>query len=219
MKREQLYSYYPVFLNISGKKCVVFGGGQIALRKVRGLLEHGARVAVISPVLCPDLAQLAHSKEIKALHREYRGGDLKGAFVAIAATDNSEINRKVAEEAHMNAILVNVVDDAKKSNFILPSYTRQGDVTIAVSTAGRSPALARKIRAMLEQYLGAEYASLSLLIDEVRTEVTRQGIKVSSDAWQEAIDLDLLVELVRKGDGEKARSILLSHLKRLQNNH
>ncbi len=112
MKREQQSSYYPVFLNISGKKCVVFGGGQVALRKVRVLLEHGAKVEVISPALCPELAQLAGSGEIKAFRRTYVKGDLKGAFVTIAATDDSETNLKVAGEARRNAIMVNVVDDA-----------------------------------------------------------------------------------------------------------
>ena len=216
MKRERPAAYYPVFLNIRGKRCVVVGGGQVALRKVSALLEHGAKVEVISPALCPELAQLADDGEITALCREYGRGDLKGAFVAIAATDDSETNLKVAEEARLNAVLVNVVDDAKNSNFILPSYVRRGDVTIAVSTAGKSPALARKIRTRLEKDFGDEYASLALLLDEVRTEVRRQGIQFNGDAWQEAIDLDLLVELVRKGDSEKARALLFSNLKRQQ---
>jgi len=216
MKREQLSSYYPLFLNINGKRCVVFGGGQVALRKVRVLLEHGAKVEVISPALCPELAQLADDGEIKVLLRKYRGGDLKGAFVTIAATDDSEINLKVARQAQRHAILVNVVDDAENSNFILPSYVRRGDVIIAVSTAGKSPALARKIRTRLEETFGDEYASVALLIDEVRAKVKRQGMQVNGDAWQEAIDLDLLVELVRNGDSEKARDILFSNLKKQQ---
>ncbi len=214
MKKERPSAYYPLFLNIRSRRCVVFGGGQVALRKVRVLLEHEAKVEVISPALCPELARLAADGDIKALRREYGRGDLKKTFVAIAATDDSETNLKVAEEARMNAILVNVVDDAENSNFILPSYVRRGDVTIAVSTAGRSPALARKIRTRLEKIFGDEYASLALLIDEVRTEVKRQGIKINGDAWHEALDLDLLVELVRKGDRKKARAILFSNLKR-----
>lgn len=216
MRKNQPPAYYPIFLNISGKRCVVVGGGQVALRKVRALLEHGANVAVISPSLCAELGQLAGSGEISVSHREYQSGDLKGAFVAIAATDDSETNLKIAEEARRKAVLVNVVDDAELSSFILPSYLRRGDVTLAVATAGRSPALARKIRTRLEKDFGDEYASLALLLDEVRAEVKRQGIKVNGDAWQEALDLDLLVDLVRRGDNEKARGILLRNLKRQQ---
>ncbi len=215
-KRAQLSPCYPIFLNISGRRCVVVGGGQVALRKVRALLEHKANVKVISPDLCAELGQLAESGEIHVLNREYRAGDLKGVFVAIVATNDSETNLKVAGEARSNAVLVNVVDDAENSSFILPSYLRRGDITIAVSTAGRSPALARKIRIKLEKDFGDEYASLALLIDEVRDEVKRQGMKLNGDAWQEALDLDLLSELVRRGNNEEAKTILLSNLKRQQ---
>lgn len=214
--RDQLPSYYPIFLNISGKKCLVVGGGQVALRKVRTLLEHRANVEVISPDLCPELSQLVESGEISVLRREYRTGDLKDVLIATAATNDNQTNLKVADEARRNAVLVNVVDDAENSNFILPSYVRRGDVTIAISTAGRSPALARKIRTRLEKDFGDEYASLAVLIDEARAEVKRQGIKVDGDAWQEALDLDLLCDLVRRGDREKARDVLLRNLKTRQ---
>ena len=213
MKEEsQVSAYYPVFLNISGRKCVVVGGGQVALRKVNVLLEHGADVKVISPDLCPELVQLAGSGEIRSLNREYRTGDLAGAFVAIAATDNIDINRQVVAEARSKAVLTNVVDDAENSDFIVPSYLRRGQVTIAVSTAGKSPALARKIRSTLEKELGEEYALLALLINEVRAEVKREGIKIDGDGWQEALDLDLLLGLLRRGEREKAKATLLSNL-------
>ncbi|MBA7481422.1 MAG: bifunctional precorrin-2 dehydrogenase/sirohydrochlorin ferrochelatase [Dehalococcoidia bacterium] len=215
-KRGHPPIYYPISLNISGKRCVVVGGGQVALRKVRTLLEHKAKVEVISPDLCSELGQLAESKEIYILRRKYRAGDLKGAFVAIAAANDRETNLRVAEEAQRNAVLVNVADDAENSDFILPSYLRQGYITIAISTGGRSPALARKIRTRLEKDFGDEYASLALLIDEVRAELKRQEIKVNGDAWQEALDLDLLTDLVMRGDNEKAKAVLLSNLKRQQ---
>lgn len=217
-KRDQLPAYYPVLLNISGKRCVVIGGGQVALRKVRALLEHGANVEVISPEFCSELGQLDENGEIHVRNREYQAGDLKGVFIVIAATDNRDINLQVKNEARMNAVLVNVVDDAENSDFIVPSYLRRGDITIAVSTAGRSPALARKIRARLEKDFGEEYASLALLIDEVRTEVKRQGIKVDGDTWQEALDLDLLSGLLRRGESKKGRDILLSSIRRRESN-
>ena len=216
MKREQPSSYYPVFLNISGKRCVVVGGGQVALRKVRALLEHRANIEVISPDPCSELIELAEDGQIRVFRRHYQPGDLRKAFTAIAATDNSDINLQVVKEARRKAVLVNVADDAENSDFILPSYLRRGDVTVAISTAGRSPALARKIRTRLEKVFGDEYASLALLIDEVRTEAKQQRIDVDGDAWQEALDLDLLLELLRRNDAEKAKAILLRNLKTRQ---
>ncbi len=213
MKEEsQVSAYYPVFLNISGRKCVVVGGGQVALRKVKVLLEHGADVKVISPDPCPELVQLAGSGEIRVLAKEYQPGDLGKTFVAIAATDDSEINQRVVTEARKGAVLVNVVDDAENSDFIVPSYLRRGQVTIAVSTAGKSPALARKIRSKLEKELGDEYALLALLINDVRAEVKKEGMKIDGDRWQEALDLDLLLGLLRRGEREKAKATLLSNL-------
>ncbi len=216
MKKGQEILYYPVFLNVKGRKCVVVGGGQVALRKVTVLLEHGADVEVISPDLCLELARLARSGEIRALTREYQAGDLKNIFVAIASTDNSEINQRVVAEARRRAVLVNVVDDAENSDFIVPSYLRRGEVTIAVSTGGKSPALARKIRSKLEKELGDEYALLASLISEVRMEVRQRNIKIDSDGWQEALDLELLLDLLGKGEKEKAKTTLLSNLKAKQ---
>ena len=216
MKKGQGTIYYPVFLNVEGKKCVVVGGGQVALRKVGALLEHGAEVEVISSDLCPELAELAESGEIHAIIREYQAGDLKNAFVAIVATDNNEINRQVVAEARKRAVLVNVVDDADNSDFIVPSHLRRGEVTIAISTGGKSPALARKIRSMLEKELGDEYALLADLVGEVRAEVRQQNLRIDSDVWQEALDLDLLLDLLRKGEKERAKTILLSNLKTKQ---
>ncbi|MEE8413832.1 MAG: bifunctional precorrin-2 dehydrogenase/sirohydrochlorin ferrochelatase [Dehalococcoidales bacterium] len=208
--------YYPVSLNIRGRKCIVVGGGQVALRKVIVLLEHGANVEVISPELCPELVSLSEKGEILARTRAYREGDMKGAFVAIIATDNSEINRKIAGEAREKAVLSNVVDDAEYCDFIAPSYLRRGGISIAISTSGESPALARKIRTRLEKEFGEEYARLSSLIGRIRAEARDQNIKVSSDGWQEAIDLDLLLELLRNGQEEEAGTTLLNNLKARQ---
>jgi len=215
-KRDKLPDYYPIFLNISGKRCVVVGGGQVSLRKVKALLEHRASVEVISPDACPELNKLAEDGEISVLPRSYRAGDLEDAFIVIAATSDRDTNLEVAQEAQRKAVLVNVVNDQENSDFIAPSYVRRGDITIAVSTAGRSPALARKIRTQLEKDFGDEYASLARLIGEVRAEIKRQGIKVDGDGWQEALDLDLLIKLLREGDKEKAKTVLVSGLRKWQ---
>ncbi len=195
---------------------MVVGGGEVALRKVKALLEFRANVDVVSPELCPELTALAESGQIRVFRRHYQPGDLQGALIAIAATDNSDINQKVVKEARSKAVLVNVVDDAGNSDFIAPSYIRRGDVTIAISTAGRSPALARKLRTRLEKDFGDEYASLALLMNEVRTEVKRWGIEIDSDVWQEALDLDLLTDLLKRGENKKVKAVLLRHLKTQQ---
>jgi precorrin-2 dehydrogenase/sirohydrochlorin ferrochelatase len=215
MKRtHQRLPYYPVSLDIKGRRCVVVGGGQVALRKVRALLASGGDIKVISAEPGPELAALEESGQIAVVHRHYRPGDLQKAFVAIAATDSSDINHQVVKEAQQEAVLVNVVDDPENSDFIVPSCVRRGSVAIAVSTNGRSPALARKIRARLEKEFGEEYASLVNLVSEVRTEVKRQGIEFSGDDWQEALDLDLMIDLLKRGDTEKARAVLFDNLNR-----
>lgn len=211
MKREST-TYYPLFLRLNGKKCTVVGGGEVALRKVKALLDCDARVEVISPELCAELAQLAASHGLGVCRREYQRGDLKGSAVVIAATDNSKTNRDVVREARRENALVNSVDDAENSDFIVPSHLRRGDITIAISTAGSSPALARKIRTRLEQDFGDEYASLASLVGEVRAELNQRGIEVEPEKWQKALDLDLLAKLLKSGEQAKARAILIDNL-------
>jgi len=212
MKRPHPLAYYPVFLSIRGKRCVVIGGGVVALRKVRGLLDCGAEVTVVSPTLHPDLAHLAEVGQISPIRREFKPGDLAGSIIAIAATDERVINQKVSDEARDRGVLVNVVDSSEQSDFIIPSFFRRGDLTVAVSTAGMSPALARKIRTKLEGLLGEEFAPVLSIIGDVRSGFRRQGIGVAVDAWQEALDLDLLIGLVKEGRLEEARDVLRARL-------
>ena len=213
MKSEDRLPYYPIFLNIRDRKCMVIGGGQVALRKVKSLLECGAEVKLISPSLCPELDTLAESRAIGVIRKSYQAGDLQGAFIVIAATDSSDINSEIAKECHNIGVWVNVVDNAEESDFILPSSLRRGSLTIAVATSGRSPALSRKIRMLLEKEFDEEYASMVLLIEEVRAKIKRQGIKVNEDDWQKALDLDLILELIKQGDDEKAKATLIENLK------
>jgi precorrin-2 dehydrogenase/sirohydrochlorin ferrochelatase len=131
----------------------------------------------------------------------------------VAAGDRS-LNTKVVKEAKGKKVLLNIVDDPELSNFIVPSVVHRGDVSIAVSTGGKSPALARKIRAGLESYFAEEYSELALLVNEVRTELKQKGIKLSGDAWQDALDLGTMIDLLRKGNRSRARSLLLNSLKK-----
>jgi len=204
-------SYYPIFLDIKNRRCVVIGGGIVALRKIAMLLDHEAQVTVISPQLCPELETLAENT-ITAVWREYETGDLKGAFVVVAATDDQTINEQVATDASEKGILINMVDVPALSNFIVPSYLKRGDLTIAVSTNGKSPALSRKIRTKLEEAFEQEYAQLIAVADEVRTELKTKGIAVSSETWQKALDLDGLLDLIRSGQADQARAKLQESL-------
>lgn len=219
MKKEgQGYPYYPIFLNIRGKRCVVVGGGRVAFRKVKTLLEHGADVEVISPNLCSGLKQLEEDKAIKVIYQNYKPGKIKGAFIVIAATDKKEVNQNVSQEAKKRGIIVNVVDAPELSDFIIPSSLYRGNLAIAISTAGVSPALAKKIRTKLEQNFGEEYASLTALIGEVRSELKKRGITLSGDSWQKALDLDLLLKLLQAGLREEAKVALLNNLERFKMN-
>lgn len=204
--------YYPVFLNVRGKRCVVAGGGEVALRKVRVLLEYGADVIVVSPSICSELGVLCREKKLEIIFRKYRTADLEGTFIVIAASDERDVNRKIAAEAKSGKVLVNVVDDAAVSDFLIPSSMSRGDLTVAISTGGKSPALARKIKNELELYFSEEYIVLIDLVAEVRSELKNMGVKPGNDIWQKALDLDLLLDLLHKGQREEAKAVLLGNL-------
>ena len=210
--------YYPVSLDVSGKRCVVVGGGDVALRKVNVLLEHEAIVQVISPELCPELEDLFIAGRIIAAKRPYADGDLAGAFVVISATDDVEANRKVAAEAEKLGVLINVVDTPNLSNFIVPSHLRRGDLTVAVSTGGRSPALAHRIKEELENIFGDDYAALLALVGQVRSELRQNGITATGEDWQRALDINMMLTLIREGKTDEAKQQLMESLERHDSN-
>ena len=203
--------YYPVFLDLKGRLCVVIGGGEVAQRKLEALLESAAQVTVISPEVTPDIRHKADLGQVTWRARGYSSGDLKGAFLAIAATDDSGINRAVSDEATRQRVLLNVVDVPSLCVFIAPAIVRRGDVTIALSTNGTSPALARKLRESLEQSESLEYAHLSGILSEARKELKQRGITVDPDIWQGSITPDL-VDLVKSGRSEEAFDQLIAKL-------
>lgn len=166
-------SYYPILLNLKGKKCVVVGGGKVAERKALPLLKSGAKITVISPE-CTGRLKKEHLRErIKYISRRYKKGDLKNAFLVIAATDSGEINKKISEDA---PYLINVVDKPLLCNFIVPSVVRRGPLTLAVSTSGISPSLARTIRKELEGLYGREFEKHLNHIKKMRVKAL-SGIK------------------------------------------
>lgn len=162
---------YPLFLNLEGIRCTVVGGGKVAERKVDSLLECGAAVTLIAPDLTERLGLLAEKGVLFVRRKRYEPGDLQGAKVVISATDDEELNAAVAAEARSVGAWVNVVDAPDLCSFLVPACSRHGCLTIAVSTAGASPALARRIREELDKRYGEEYGALADLLGELREEL------------------------------------------------
>jgi precorrin-2 dehydrogenase / sirohydrochlorin ferrochelatase len=160
--------YYPIFLDIRGKCCLVIGGGEVAERKVESLLQAGGQVTVISPNLTPGLARLAAAGEIIYHQRKYKLGDLTGSFLTYAATNNEEVHQRIAAEAAKQRGLLNVADHPALCTFIVPSIVSQGDLTLAVSTGGASPALARHIGQTLRETFGPEYNQALQILARIR---------------------------------------------------
>ncbi len=167
--------YFPICLDIANRSCIVIGGGHVAERKAKSLLECGGRVTVISPELTADLASLHADGKLLWVKRAYQQGDLAGAFLVIAATDDPEVQRNVHAEAEAGNILLNVADVPKWCNFILPATVRRGDLTVSVSTAGKSPALASQLRKELEKLFGPEYDLLLQILGDLRAKILDQG--------------------------------------------
>jgi precorrin-2 dehydrogenase/sirohydrochlorin ferrochelatase len=166
-----LMRYYPIFLDLQNASCLVIGGGQVGERKVKTLQSCGARVYLISRELTPYLQEERQASRITWLAQSYETDLLKNMFLVIGATDDPDFNGKIGQEAREQGILCNIVDDPKECNFILPSLVSRGDLTMAVSTAGKSPALAKKIRQDLETAFPEIYGPYLKLLGRIRTEV------------------------------------------------
>lgn len=164
-------NYTICLIGLDARQTIVIGGGNIATRKVEGLLSAGARIRVISPLLTLELRRLVDAGEVEFLSRSYRQGDLENAYLVIAATDDPEVNRAVWEEARQRGCLINVVDDPQHSNFILPAVVQRGEMSVAITTGGNSPALARRLRERIETVIGPEYGTLAELLGELRPEL------------------------------------------------
>src|ERR671910_3884674 len=160
--------FYIACLKLTGRRCLVVGGGEIGLEKVEGLLACDGKVVLVAPEAVPELEQLAAEGSIEWIRREYASGDLERTFIAIAATDDTETNIRVYEDAERRAMLVNIVDVPPLCNFILPAIVRTGPLAIAVSTAGASPALAKRMKREISELFGEEYARLAVMLNDAR---------------------------------------------------
>ena len=203
--------FYIACLKLTGRRCVVVGGGSIGLEKVEGLLACDGRVVLIAPEAEPELEALAQEGSIEWLRRPYETGDLEATFIAIAATNDTDVNIGVYNDAERRAMLVNVVDVPPLCNFILPAIVRTGPLAIAISTAGASPALAKRIKAEIAESFGEPYARLAVLLNEVRgwakgTLPTYQDRKVFFESIVNG-DPDP-VELLRAGDEQAVRDLI-----------
>lgn len=207
-------SYYPIFLDLKGKKVIVVGGGMVAKRKIETLLEYGADVHVISKALAPELDQGVKTGRVKLLGEKFLETHLDCAFMVIAATDDTDLNRRVSRAAQKRGLLVNAVDQPEDCNFIVPSSLKRGDLRIAVSTSGKSPALARKVREDLERHFGSEYELFLNLMGRMRREILAQGLsqKENSRIFHKLIDSSIL-EAIGRGAWEEAASVLSDILK------
>ncbi len=198
--------YYPIFLNLQGERTLIIGGGSVAERKARSLLKSHAHVMVISPELTSGLRRLVQAGRIIHKKRKFISSDLNGVRLVICATNDTAINRKAAGQAEKKGILYNVVDVPEICNFIVPSTVQRGDLTVAVSTGGSSPALAKKIRREIEKLIGPEYKAYLKLLGDVRPKIQREipSKDRRMQAYREVIGSETL-PLIRAGRIKEAR--------------
>ena len=205
--------YYPVNLDIRNKKCLVVGGGVVGTRKVMTLIECGAVVTVVSPEAGEKLLGLAESGTIALKKRSYAGSDLDGMFLVICTTDNEQLNLQVGRDAEKMNMLCNVADRPEACNFILPALVKRGDLVIAVSTSGKSPAFAKKIRKDLEKQYGVEYADFLKLMGAIRKKLLSNSHEheAHKPLFEKIINKDI-VQLIRNNDTDKIDSVLFEVL-------
>jgi precorrin-2 dehydrogenase/sirohydrochlorin ferrochelatase len=204
---------YIVCLRLDGRRCAVIGGGDVALEKVEGLLVCGADVTVIAPHAQPELVQLALEGSIRWERREYQCEDLDGSLIAIAATDDTDVNICVYNDAEARSMLVNVVDVPPLCNFILPAIVRTGPLAIAISTAGASPALAKRMKREIGELYGAPYAALAVILNEVRgwAKATLPTYQDRKEFFESIVNGDPdPIELIRAGDLEGVSDLIVA---------
>ena len=203
--------YYPAYLELRGHPCVVIGGGDVAARKVATLLEAGARVTVVSPTLTPDLSALADTHEIVHHARSYRRGDLAGAWLAYAATDDDAVHAEIAAEAAEARVFLNVVDRPRLCSFIVPAVVRRGPVAVAVSTGGASPALAKRLARELDAAVGAEWGLAAEVLGKLRERLATADPAARARIFAALADTPLVTAL-RDADVARVDALLAEHV-------
>lgn len=198
---------YPIFLNdLAGRRCVVFGGGQEAERKVLELVACDATVCVISDAVTPRLAEAASRGHIAWIRRGYASGDLDGAFLTIVSETDPSATEPIFREAERGKVLINAMDDVPHCSFVAGSVVRRGPLVVAISTSGTAPALSVRLRERLERDLGAEYEAFLMLMAELRAPMSERfpTFQDRRDRWYRIVDSDVL-EILREKGVEAAR--------------
>ena len=205
--------YYPAYLDIRNRKCLVVGGGGVATRKVTTLLACGAEVTVVSPRVSDTLQKMADDNRIRLIQRSYAGEDLDRTFLVIGATDDEKENRRIYRHAEQRGCLCNIADQPHLCNFILPSVINQGDLTIAISTAGKSPAFAKYLRRQLQNQFGPEYASFLSLMGAIRSNLLKEdhAPEAHKHLFEQLISGGLL-DMIRNDKSEEIDHLLKSVL-------
>ena len=204
-------TFYPVFLNLTERRCVIIGGGQIAEGKISKLLDSGAKIIVISPDATQGIRGFAERGQSEFDLRKYQEGDLQGAFLAIAATNDRVVNQEIFEEAEKQGILLNAVDDMPRCSFIAPSIVEKGPVTVAISTGGASPALARKLREKMEVSSALDWADATSVLSKARQVIKDKQIAVDPQRWQCCMT-DELLTMIQAGHENEALDLLMDLL-------
>jgi precorrin-2 dehydrogenase/sirohydrochlorin ferrochelatase len=205
--------FYMACLRLSGRRCVVVGGGEVGLEKVEGLLACDADVTLVAPEAVPALQELAHEGSIRWERRPYRSSDLDGCLIAIAATDDTDVNIDVFNDAEARAMLVNVVDVPPLCNFIMPAIVRTGPLAVAISTAGASPALAKRMKREISRLFGEPYAQLAVLLNEARgwAKATLPTYQERKEFFEGIVNGSPdPIELLRAGEVEAVRALIAS---------
>ena len=201
--------YYPLFLDITDRRCVVIGGGDVAERKVARLLDFGASVVVVGKTLTPGLEAMKKAGRISHIDVDYDQALIDDAFLVIGATDRDDVNAKISRDGKEKGILVNIVDDPDKCDFVLPSLIRQGDLLIAISTGGKSPALAKKLREDMEHLFGTEYQTLLEVMGQLREKLVVKGRSSDENrrVFEAVVHSDILKHIKDKS-WDKVRRII-----------
>ena len=201
--------YYPLFLDITDRRCVVVGGGEVAERKAERLLDFGASVVVVAKTLTPGLETLKKEGKINHIKADYDKALIDDAFLVFGATDRDDVNAHISRDARGKGILVNIVDDPDKCDFVLPSLLMQGDLLVAVSTGGKSPALAKKLRGDMEQLFGTEYKTLLEVMGQLRERLVVKGRSSDENRrlFESVVHSDILKH-IRDKSWDKARKII-----------
>ena len=201
--------FYPIYLNLKGRRVVVIGGGEVAERKIESLLESDASVLIISPEVTCRIAGLAEQKKVEIRYSRYTPGDCAGAALVFSATGNPEISRAVYQEATALGVFINTADQSEQCSFIMPAVVRRGNIGVAISTNGTSPALAARLRRKISGVVGPEYARLAELLSRIRPEI-RNKVQTEAkrkDLHYRIIDSDI-ISLLKQEDSAPAERLL-----------